>query len=174
MGWVPSRAALPRADSSPIMPPETPMRGGGMADKAQSFANHARMVPGYHYITGLILLVLLFWTGRALVRDFSVLSVMDFLLVLAVTLTAFYARTFALGVQDRVIRLEEQLRMAEVLPDDLRSRVQEFTTEQLIGLRFASDDELPGLARKVLDEAIMDRRSIKAIVKDWRPDHQRV
>lgn len=145
-----------------------------MAGKTQSYANHARMVPGYHYVNGLILLVLLFWTGREMARGVSVPTVMDFLLVLAVTLTAFYARTFALGVQDRVIRLEERLRMAEVLPDDLRSRLHEFTTEQLIGLRFASDDELPGLARKVLNEAIMDRKAIKAIVKDWRPDHQRI
>jgi len=145
-----------------------------MVEKTQSYASHAKMVPGYHYVTGLILLVLLVWTGREMARGFSLASLMDFLLVLAVTLTAFYARTFALGVQDRVIRLEERLRMSEVLPDDLRSRISEFTTEQLIGLRFASDDELPALARKVLDEAIKDRKSIKATVQRWRPDHQRV
>ncbi len=145
-----------------------------MAEDTQSYASHARMVPGYHYFTGLLLLVLLIWTSRELLRGFSVAGLMDFLLVLTVTLTAYYARTFALGVQDRVIRLEERLRMSQLLPDELRSRVHEFTTEQLIGLRFASDEELPALARRVLDESIDDRKAIKSAVRDWRSDHQRI
>lgn len=145
-----------------------------MAQDTQSYASHARMVPGYHYFTGLLLLILLVWTGRETVRAFSVAALMDFLVVLTVTLTAYYARTFALGVQDRVIRLEERLRMSQLLPDELRSRVDEFTTEQLIGLRFASDEELPALARRVLEESIDDRKAIKSAVRAWRSDHQRI
>ena len=101
-------------------------------------------------------------------------SLIMVLLTLAVFLTAFAARVFPLGVQDRVIRLEERLRMAEVLPEDLQGRIAEFTTEQLIGLRFATDEELPGLARRVLDEGLTDRKAIKQAVSVWRADHQRI
>ncbi len=73
-----------------------------------------------------------------------------------------------------MIRLEERLRMEEVLPEDLKGRIGEFTTEQLIALRFASDEELPELARRVLDEGISDRKDIKKAVTSWRADHQRI
>jgi len=84
------------------------------------------------------------------------------------------ARAFALGVQDRVIRLEERLRLEGALTGDLRARIGDFTTEQLIGLRFASDAELEELAGRVLAEGISDRKAVKAMVKAWRPDHQRI
>jgi hypothetical protein len=145
-----------------------------MSAKPQSFENHAKMVPGYHYVTGLILLALLGWSVWHMIQGFTVSSAVGFLLVIALVLVGFYARVFALGVQDRLIRLEEHLRMERLLPDDLRSRIGEFTTEQLIGLRFASDEELPELARRVLDDGIADRKTIKKAVRSWRPDHQRV
>jgi len=87
---------------------------------------------------------------------------------------AFLARIFALGVQDRVIRLEERLRYARLLPDDLRARIGEFTINQLVALRFACDAELPVLARKVLDTKMNERKAIKRMVQNWRPDYQRV
>jgi len=145
-----------------------------MSDKPQSFEKHAKMVPGYHYVLGTFLLVLLGTVVWDVVQDFSWGSLLGVVFVLAFVMTAFYARVFALGVQDRVIRLEERLRMAEVLPEDLRSRIGEITTEQLIGLRFAPDDELPDLVRRVLDEGIADRKTIKQAVKNWRADHQRI
>jgi hypothetical protein len=80
---------------------------------------------------------------------------------------------FALKVQDRLIRLEMRLRMAGVLPPDLRMRIPEFTVEQLIALRFASDAELPMLSKKVLDENIAKRKPIKQMVKDWQADELR-
>ena len=101
-------------------------------------------------------------------------SLVGIVFMVAFVMTALYARLFALGVQDRVIRLEERLRMAEVLPEDLRSRIDEITTEQIIGLRFAPDEELPDLVRRVLDEGISDRKTIKQAVKNWRADHQRI
>ena len=96
-------------------------------------------------------------------------------LVAAVTLLLVfkYAREFPVTVQDRVIRLEEQLRLARLLPPDLRTRVNEFTPSQLIALRFASDAELPSLAQRVLAEKIADRAAIKAMIREWRPDHLR-
>jgi len=82
-------------------------------------------------------------------------------------------RVMALRVQDRVIRLEERLRCERVLPADLRPRVGEFTVNQLISLRFASDAELPALARKVLDEKMSERKPIKQLIKNWRADYLR-
>jgi Family of unknown function (DUF6526) len=76
-------------------------------------------------------------------------------------------------VQDRVIRLEERLRFEHVLPADMHPRIGEFTIDQLVALRFASDAELPGLARKVLEEKIVERKAIKKLIKTWRPDFAR-
>ena len=92
------------------------------------------------------------------------------LLAIALVLLFFYARVFALTVQDRVIRLEMRLRLTQLLPADLQSRVNDFTVAQLVGLRFASDQELPDLARKVLEEKLTDRKVIKQLVRHWQPD----
>ena len=88
-------------------------------------------------------------------------------------LLALYARMFALAVQDRVIRLEMQLRMQGVLPANLRARIPEFTLNQLVALRFASDAELPALAGKVLGENLNDRKTIKRMIQNWRADDLR-
>jgi hypothetical protein len=98
---------------------------------------------------------------------------MNVLLGIAFVLIFFYARTFVLTVQDRVIRLEMRLRMERLLPPELRSRVSEFTVPQLISLRFAGDDELPVLARQVLDEKLSDRKTIKRRIKNWQADFLR-
>jgi hypothetical protein len=76
-------------------------------------------------------------------------------------------------VQDRVIRLEEQLRLVSLLPEPLRSRVPELTPGQLVGLRFASDAELPGLAERALSEKL-SKEDIKKAIQNWRPDYLRV
>jgi hypothetical protein len=78
------------------------------------------------------------------------------------------------GVQDRVIRLEERLRMERVLPAELRPRISELTTKQLVSLRFASDEELPELVRRVLGGELAERNDIKRAVRNWRADHQRI
>lgn len=146
-----------------------------MSETPQSFENHAKIVPGYHWwATGLLVLPTLYFAYRA-VRDFySVERTADFLFAIGVILIGFYARVFALGAQDRVIRLEERLRMERVLPEDMKARIPEFTTAQLVGLRFASDEELPELARRVLDEGITEKKAVKQAVKHWRADHQRI
>ena len=92
------------------------------------------------------------------------------LLAIAFILLAFYSRIFALTVQDRVIRLEMRLRMQQLLPAELRPRIPEFGVNQLVALRFASDAELPALAKKVLDEKLNDRKAIKQMIRDWQPD----
>ncbi len=145
-----------------------------MSQPAQDYANHGKLVPGYHlWCTALLMLPTLYF-GFLTVTGFSLESLSLFLFAVGVTLVGFYARAFPLGVQDRVIRLEERLRMERLHPDDLRGRIDSHTTEQLVGLRFASDAELPLLARRVLDEGIADRKVIKQAVQSWRSDHQRI
>jgi hypothetical protein len=72
-----------------------------------------------------------------------------------------------------VIRLEMQLRLQQLLPTVLRPRISELTVGQLVSLRFASDEELPALAQKVLDEKITDRKAIKKMIHNWQPDFLR-
>jgi len=86
---------------------------------------------------------------------------------------AFCARVFAVTVQDRLILLEMRLRMNELLSGELKGRIGDFTLPKLISLRFASDAELPDLARRVLDEKLTDRAAIKKLVKNWRADYLR-
>ncbi len=145
-----------------------------MSQPEQNFENHAKMVTGYHGITMALVAIVLIWSAARLVGDFSGQRIVDLVFVVAVILIGFYARAFALGVQDRVIRLEERLRMERILPEELEARVHELTTDQLIALRFASDEELADLTRRVLDEGIADRKTIKKAVTHWRADHQRI
>jgi hypothetical protein len=108
-----------------------------------------------------------------MVAHFSFDGFVTVLLALALIVLFFCARLFALTVQDRVIRLEERLRYARLLPDDLKSRIDEFTIPQLASLRFASDSELPALARRVLAENLQHRKTIKRLVQNWRADYLR-
>ncbi len=141
---------------------------------AQNFQNHARLVTGFHKVAFLLLLVpFVFWVYRA-ATSFSVDGLMLVVFGIGVFMIAFYARVFALGAQDRVIALEETLRMERVFPEDLKSQISEITQSQFVALRFASDDELVELSRRVLGGEFPDQKSIKAAVKNWRADHRRV
>ncbi len=145
-----------------------------MSRPAQSFESHAKLVPLYHYWTGSMILFPTLYFAYRMIVDFSMDSFALFVFGAGAVLATFFARVFPLGVQDRVIRLEEHLRMERIFPDDLRARIDDFTTDQLIGMRFASDEELADLARRVLDGAIKDRKGIKQAVTSWRADNQRI
>ncbi len=139
--------------------------------KVQSYKNHARTVPAYHFVAFPIFFINVVWSAyRAAFVSFSFESVLALLVAIALVLFFFYARIFALTVQDRVIRLEMRLRLRQLLPADLQSRVNDFTVAQLVGLRFASDQELPDLARKVLEEELTDRKAIKQLIRHWQAD----
>ena len=153
----------------------------------QNFSNHGKLVPAFHFFVIPVLVANVIWTIVSAFRIFghpaastavslSVLAylALSILVSIALLVTAFLARSFALGVQDRVIRLEEKIRFERLLPDDLKPRIGEFTINQLVALRFACDAELPALARKVLDAKIRERKVIKQRVQNWRPDYQRV
>lgn len=139
----------------------------------QNFKNHGRIMPAYHLVAFPLLTINVFYTLYQAVTNFSWGSLMAFALAVGVLLLFFVTRVMVLTVQDRLIRLEERLRMRELLPADLQSRVGEFTVKQFVALRFAGDAELPALARKVLDERIADQTAIKKLVTHWRADHQR-
>lgn len=141
--------------------------------KPQTYANHARFVPTYHFLTFGILVINLGWSIWRLIAEVSGASVVTLLLAVALLLMFFHMRIFALTVQDRVIRLEMRLRLRQVLPEDLRPRVDELTRGQLVALRFASDDELPDLVREVLEGRLAGAKNIKTKIKDWQPDYLR-
>ena len=136
----------------------------------QSFENHVKWVPAFHFFVLPVFLLNIFWSIYRLVHGVSVESAVSLVLALAFFVLAFYARIFALAVQDRLIRLEMRLRMQQLLPQELRPRIPDFTVDQLVALRFASDAELPGLCRKVLDGKIADRKAIKKMIQNWQPD----
>jgi uncharacterized membrane protein YciS (DUF1049 family) len=141
--------------------------------ETQNFGNHTKIVPAFHLFVLPVFALNLVSSIEHCVRFFSFNSMVAVLVALALLLGALYARLFALAVQDRVIRLEMRLRMQQVLPPELRGRIPEFTVSQLVSLRFASDAELPALARKVLDEKLTDRKAIKKMIQKWEPDYLR-
>ena len=140
----------------------------------QNYANHTRLVPLFHYFILPALTLNLGWSIYRLAhwRHWAD-GVIGVLTAAALLVLSFYARIFALTVQDRVIRLEERLRFERQLPEDLKARIPEFTRGQFVALRFASDAELPALARKVLSDNLTDGKTIKQLVQNWRADHLR-
>jgi len=141
-------------------------------EKPQNFENHTRQVPVFA-VGQLVLIVNLIGRLIALRHGVSYASVMNVLVGAALIVLFVLARNSTLAVQNRLIRLEMRLRLTNLLPTDLQSRILEFTLDQLISMRFAGDAELPGLARKVLDEKLNDRKAIKRLVKDWQADYLR-
>jgi len=141
--------------------------------QAQSFKNHSKIVVPYHYLMSLVLLANVLYTLWQVIRGPGVGSALGLLVALALVGIFWYVRIFPLTVQDRVIRLEMRLRLAEVLPEEMRGRIGELSTGQLVALRFASDGELPELVKTVLDEGIRDRKEIKKRIRDWQADHLR-
>lgn len=146
--------------------------------KPQNLQNHARLDPSFHFF--LAPASLLLFAGAvyyAIQNGFSGpqgLKSAEALLAAVVLIVAiFKIRLYALRVQDRVIRLEERLRMEKLLPEPLKSRIYELTEQQLIALRFASDGELPALVEKTL-KGNLPPKEIKRAIQSWRPDYWRV
>ena len=151
-----------------------------MADTTpQTFANHARFIPAFHMVCFPLLVINLLWHGYRLYWGLMhgtgrAEPTFDFALGVALIILSWHARLMPLTAQDRIIRLEETLRMQRLFPDSLKARIGEFSRSQFVALRFASDAELPELAAKVLDQKLEDRKAIKQMIKNWRPDNLRV
>jgi Family of unknown function (DUF6526) len=139
----------------------------------QSYAKHTRLDPLFHFFLAPLSVAAIILSVTLLVRNPRMSSTLWVLLAVGLFLTVFKARSYALKVQDRLIRLEERLRLAMLLPEAERARIGELTESQLVGLRFASDAELPELAVRALNEGLT-RKQIKSSIQSWRPDYFRV
>lgn len=151
-----------------------------MAQEPQSYAHHTRWDPLFHFF---LLPIFVLGLIMSLIHFFAHLAHSDFrenfhaglliLLALALLILVFKTRLYSLKVQDRVIRLEERLRLSQLMPEPLRSRIPELTEDQLCGLRFASDGEVAKLAERAMNEKL-SRSDIKKAIQTWRPDYWRV
>jgi hypothetical protein len=140
----------------------------------QTFANHARMHPPFHFFLAPGSIVLLILTIINVVQRYRQLEAWILLVIGILFLQAvFLIRLNPLRAQDRLIRLEERLRLNALLSAELSSRIDDLTESQLIALRFASDKEVPGLVAKVLAEK-MKSKDIKQAIVTWRADTFRV
>jgi Family of unknown function (DUF6526) len=145
-----------------------------MAEKRpQTLANHARLDPPFHFVLLPIMLLSVLIAIRNAISNPTVIGIWNVIFVAALVVGVFLIRIYPLKVQDRVIRLEERLRLSILLPEPLRSRIQELTEDQLVGLRFASDGEVASLVEKTLANK-WTRKEIKANIRNWRPDYFRV
>lgn len=139
----------------------------------QNYENHARIDWRFHYVVVPITFIATMFAVWNLARTPSFATAIAVLSMLGALFAVFLIRVYALQVQDRLIRLEEQLRMERVLPEHLKARIPELTVDQFVGLRFASDAELAELVEKTLANK-WTRKEIKKNIRNWRPDYFRV
>jgi Family of unknown function (DUF6526) len=142
----------------------------------QTLKNHTRFYPPFHFFVLPMLLLNFIFSIYVTIHDWPryehthiwwiVMSVVFFVV-------AGIAREGALTVQDRIIRLEERLRLQALVPAEDRAHIDELSIKQLIALRFASDDELPALFRKTLTQNL-EPKAIKESIVNWRSDYKRV
>lgn len=144
-----------------------------MAETPQTYKNHARFFPLFHFFVGPILILNVLNTLRHLYNRPARDTVWEVVVAAALLGLAFVARVMALTVQDRVIRLEMRLRMQQILPAELCARTDQLTRQQLVALRFASDAELAELVREVLDGRLQTQKAIKERVRQWTADYLR-
>ncbi len=144
----------------------------------QNFSNHVNFPTTFVIVTVVILVgVLMEVAGLFMVKDTIGLCLIGTGAAISGLGTIgglSLARTYATKLQDRIIRTEMRIRLAGLLPDDLKSLIPDLTVKQCIALRFASDEELPDLVRKVTSENITDLKPIKQSIKNWQADWFRV
>jgi hypothetical protein len=139
----------------------------------QSYPNHSRFDPLFHFFVLPVSALCVFMALWHLYKQPNITHGLLVIISVAVLTAVFKIRLYALRVQDRVIRLEERLRLALLLQEPLRKRIGDLTEGQLIAIRFASDAEVPELVSRALNEKL-SRSDIKKAVKNWRADDWRV
>ena len=146
----------------------------------QNYANHTRFDPPFHFFLipvfalGLVMSLIHFFyhLRESDMRD-NIHAFLLIVLAAAMLTLPFKFRLYSLKLQDRIIRLEERVRLTQLLSEPLRSRIPELTEGQLIALRFASDAEVPKLVERALNEKLQ-RKDIKKAIQNWRPDYWRI
>jgi hypothetical protein len=141
--------------------------------ETQNLKNHARFDPAYHFLLFAVYLLNLVYAGFHLYRQPSLSSGWYLVLSLLAVVPLLKLRTYPLKVQDRVIRLEERVRLQTLAPQEWRTQLHRLNENQLIALRFAADDEVVELARQALEQNLT-RKQIKERIRNWRPDNWRV
>ena len=136
----------------------------------QSFENHTQWTPAFHFVAAPLAGVFLVWSIQRVLRNPGPDTAYQLIGALALFTGIFMTRLSALRVQDRLIRLEERIRLARILPADLQSRIDELRPRHLIALRFASDGEVTDLVRSVLGTPSMAPKDIKRQIREWRED----
>lgn len=143
------------------------------ADTQQNYANHARLDPVFHFFVMPVLLITFIASVVHAVRYPGAWSIWLAVVALALVVFGGTMRMYSLKVQDRVIRLEERLRCATLLPAPVFAQTPKLTERQWVALRFASDAELPALVERVFAENLTPKQ-IKQAIQTWRPDTFRV
>jgi hypothetical protein len=139
----------------------------------QSFKNHAKFDPPYHFFLTIVSIASVIIAIIYCVHHFCFNSVWLVVVALAAVVALFRMRQYPLKVQDRVIRLEERLRLQALAPAEWHTQIYRLTEDQLIALRFAADDEVVELAKQALEHNL-NRKQIKERIKSWRPDNWRL
>lgn len=139
----------------------------------QNYANHRKYVPAFHFVAFPLLFINLGWQISTLRGNMSTDSLINVGTAAALVIGLFVSRVMALKVQDRVIRLEMRLKLRDVLPAEAHHRINQLSARQLVGLRFASNGELPSLVEQILKNNITSADSIKKMIKDWQADDLR-
>lgn len=145
-----------------------------MAERSQSYKTHRRYIPIYHFFVLPVVVLNAVVEIVRLVRSPTLYQAWLVLFALALAVFVNFPRYMAARVQDRVIRLEERMRLGRLLPEDLRGRIDEINPSHLVALRFASDEELPDLARRCLEGELTRGEQIKKEIRTWRPDYLRM
>ena len=145
-----------------------------MAENTQSFDNHKRWLPLWHFVAVPILLINVFIVAWRAIKNPGMWTGWDLLVAIAIFLGVFLSRLMSLIAQDRLIRFEERTRFARLLPADMKGRENDLSPRQYVALRFAPDDEVPDLVRRCLSEELKTSGDIKRAIKNWRADHLRV
>lgn len=140
---------------------------------SQTYANHARYFPLFHFVAFPLLTINLGVAIAGAVRAPGLASLWQVVLAFTFICMLLASRLMALRVQDRVIRLEERLRLTRVLPADLQGRIEALKPRQLVALRFAPDDEVVELVRQVLDGKLSEQKEIKQAIRNWQADYLR-
>ncbi len=145
-----------------------------MERKPQSLANHGKFDPKFHFFLAPLALAALIWSIWHAIQEPGMASYLHIVVVLWAMVAMFTIRLYSLKVQDRVIRLEERLRIEKLVSEPTRSKaLADLSMSQYIALRFASDGELSGLVEKTLSGKL-DSKQIKSAITNWRPDYWRV
>jgi 4-amino-4-deoxy-L-arabinose transferase-like glycosyltransferase len=145
-----------------------------MADNMpQSLANHTKLHPPFHFFIIPVFAINFFVSIYSLIVAPGFMTAWGVVVAAALLTAGFLIRIYALKAQDRVIRLEERMRLASLVEGPFRARINDLTERQLIALRFASDAELPALAEKAL-AGKMPPKEIKQAIKNWRTDNFRI